>query len=500
MSGHVRIQLPPRGDLRDLSTDAWKAVDEWRSEKDAARFLARFGTTIVRLDMIEGALETMTLDHKRMLNVLAKAIEWGTEDDKGGWHPNFPPPEIAANLLAERTPPLPVLERVVEVPILGADGEVHDTPGYDTATRTFLAPAVEVEAVPRRPTRKHIGEAVGLLRDLTADFPFAGPDDGLYERSHGYAMLLTPFMRAMVDGRTPLHVFNAPTRGTGKSLLAKVLAIPALGRRELPAMAEGRDGDEWRKRITSVLRSAPVFVLIDNVQQPLVSSALAMALTTGRYTDRLLGQSQTIVLPVRCCWVVTGNNITMSSELTRRAVRTHLDSGLEFPEDRPHGEFAHPYLERWARENRGKLVWAALTLGRGWVVAGCPGPNPANELGGFEEWTHTIGGVIEWSGLGAILGNVHELRAVNVDTGPADFLAAAWERTGGGEFSANAVIGQGQEHLGLADGTDRELAHRLGLRMREFVDHPMGGYVLRRSGTTHGSNRWQVERLGDGDE
>jgi hypothetical protein len=53
-----------------------------------------------------------------------------------------------------------------------------------------------------------------------------------------------------------------------------------------------------------------------------------------------------------------------------------------------------------------------------------------------------------------------------------------------------------QEHLFLGEGSDREVAHRLGNRLREFIDRPLGGLVLRRSeGTTGGARRWHIERV-----
>ena len=48
-------------------------------------------------------------------------------------------------------------------------------------------------------------------------------------------------------------------------------------------MTEGRDDDEWRKRVTAKLRQVPTILLIDNLRLKLDSSAVAAAL------PRLLG-------------------------------------------------------------------------------------------------------------------------------------------------------------------------------------------------------------------
>ena len=46
-------------------------------------------------------------------------------------------------------------------------------------------------------------------------------------------------------------------------------------------MTEGRDDDEWRKRVTAKLRQVPTILLIDNLRLKLDSSAVAAALTAA---------------------------------------------------------------------------------------------------------------------------------------------------------------------------------------------------------------------------
>jgi putative DNA primase/helicase len=96
-------------------------------------------------------------------------------------------------------------------------------------------------------------------------------------------------------------------------------------------MAEGRDDEEWRKRITAILIRAPGFILVDNVRRRVDSSALAAVLTAGHWTDRLLGQSKTVTLPVRAVWLATGNNVGLSNEMARRSVWIRLDARRDTP-------------------------------------------------------------------------------------------------------------------------------------------------------------------------
>jgi hypothetical protein len=177
--------------------------------------------------------------------------------------------------------------------------------------------------------------------------------------------------------------------------------------------------------------------------------------------------------------------------MTRRSVRIHLDSGLEYPEEGR--RFRHPDLLAWARERRGELIWAALTLARAWIAAGQPAP--ARKLGGFESWSEVVGGILEHASIGGFLGNLEELREAGQDTSQADFLRAVHGRHASDPFMSREVIDLGREHFNIAEGTDAELANRVGYRLRELVDRPRGGLVLRRGTSTHeGGRRWTVEQ------
>ncbi len=88
-----------------------------------------------------------------------------------------------------------------------------------------------------------------------------------------------PFARQLIHGVTPLHVIDAPTQGTGKSLLAEVSILPfaADGVAATPAL----EGDEeWRKKITSLLLRAKTHIWVHNINHKLDSASLASALTS----------------------------------------------------------------------------------------------------------------------------------------------------------------------------------------------------------------------------
>src|SRR5207244_2518221 len=100
-------------------------------------------------------------------------------------------------------------------------------------------------------------------------------------------------------------------------------------------------------------------------------------------------------LPNRAVWLASGNNTKLSRELIRRTLWCRLDARVDAPWER--SEFRHPHLIRWAKENRGALVHAALTLCQAWVAAGRPAGQ--RTLGMFEGWAEVVGGVLEVAGV-----------------------------------------------------------------------------------------------------
>lgn len=133
---------------------------------------------------------------------------------------------------------------------------------------------------------------------------------------------------------------------------------PAVGD-DLGTMTQGRDEDEWRKRISTCLREGRAAVMIDNVTRALDSGVLSAALTATLWSDRLLGTLDPLHLPVRCAWVATGNNPELSTEIARRSIRCRLDAKSDRPFQRDPSSFRHPSLREWARDRRGELIAAA---------------------------------------------------------------------------------------------------------------------------------------------
>jgi hypothetical protein len=405
---------------------------------------------------------------------------------------------VVHDLLAHPLIPLPALRGITQTPVVACDGSICVTPGYQPSTQLYYAPAdgFIVPAIPEHPTDSEIAQARGLLLELVCDFPFVGDAD----LAHALALLLLPFARNLIDGPTPLHLVSKPTPGTGGTLLVVALTYPALGC-DVAAKAAPASEDEMRKAITAELATGSAFIFFDNLSEELNSSSLAAAITSRRWTDRILGTSTTLELLVNCGWVASGNNPTLGRESARRTVLTRLDSKLERPQERT--EFKHPDLKGWARSNRGAVVGAALTLIRAWIDRGRP-PATAT-LGMFESWSCVVGGILNTAGVPGLLRNMPTVYQIS-DAETARwrlFIAAWWSMFGDRPQGTGNLLLVGDQ-LGLTGYSTRAQSTQLGklLGQREnaifTIPNPSsGGQIiqvgLRRSEPERGQATWKLE-------
>jgi hypothetical protein len=337
-----------------------------------------------------------------------------------GYREIAPPEVLLKNMLA--TPParipLPVVTRIVYAPTVARDGTIQLTPGYQPATNTFfVANGLEVPFVSPTPSADEVAQAVATLCEPIAQFPFVDDSD----RAHALAFLLLPFVRDLIDGPTPLHLFQKSTAGEGASLLTDVLLYPAVGG-DCARLTPCEDDDEWRKSITSTLMEGPSIILIDNARS-LVSPQLAKALTDRIWQARILGFSRNATVEVGCVWGATGINPTLHQEIVRRVVRCRLDSGEERPWLRTGWAIAD--LRSWSREHRTDMVQAALTIIAHWCAVGQP---PGERvLGMFESWAHVMGGILDAAGVPGFLTGLEEFyEEVDIEGDAIRWLVHTW--------------------------------------------------------------------------
>lgn len=163
--------------------------------------------------------------------------------------------------------------------------------------------------------------ALDHLKDLIPTFPFVMPAD----RSVALSAILTTLIRRSLP-TAPLHAFNAPAAGSGKSMLVDLASLIATGR-PAPVIAQGKSEEELKKRLGSALIAGDVLIAIDNCEEALGGELLCQALTQASLKVRIPGRSMNAEVPSNAMMFATGNNLTLEGDLTRRAVRASLDAG-----------------------------------------------------------------------------------------------------------------------------------------------------------------------------
>ncbi len=364
-----------------------------------------------------GAALIAPLGETYLRDLLDRLVEWQKWNDKVFDYLRCSvPPDIAKRLLSRAGMwKFPILTGVVTAPTLRPDGLLIDAPGYDKTTGLFLDfQGEKFPAIPDAPTMEQGKAALALIvrevlenrcvgADENVGFAFASPA----AKAAALSAIITALVRHTV-AKAPLHLFSARRAGSGKSLLADVVALIATGK-TATILDLAEDGDEQEKRLLSVFIAGDAVINLDNVDRPLGGSAICKALTAETFTGRILGQSQNATVPTTATWLATGNNVIVKEDLTRRVVLCQLDPQTESPEKR---EFERN-LEEWIPANRPGLVMAALTALRSYVVAGKPKQSVA-PMGSFEDWHRLVRSALTWLGEADPLGDTGEME----DTDP----------------------------------------------------------------------------------
>ena len=433
----------PEGLTADQAIAALAAANDEHTPRVMVR-----GPALVR--MIEAG-ELEAYDEHSLRYALSRVAKFKRYDIRSKKHVNTKAPRDLLQMVLKSDSSdyigLPRVDRVVTAPVVVATddggGKIITDPGYHAEGRVWYRPDRRLEGlqVPERVSGFDVITARDyLLEDLLGDFAWA--DDGGASKANALGLLLLPFCRSIIDGNTPMHAILARDVGSGKTLLAQALLMPSCG--DVPLMPDARDDEEYRKRITAALMGGSSAIVFDNIKDGLGNPALAAALTTGIWRDRILGVSKEATIPVRSVFACTGNNLSMSREITRRTAGIMLEAGSTKPSDKPDSAFRHPDLLSWTREHRRQLVEAALVIIQNWLAEQwlfeghlIPPDGYAGRvigtrsLGSFGEWARVIGGILDAADIPGFMENDKTFQAEsNVEESElVDFLRT-WHELG----------------------------------------------------------------------
>lgn len=402
--------------------------------------------------VVDGAI--CDLPQPTLREILSSLIRWETWSKTAEGYVHASPPSSAVSAIFCRGDwGLPPIRGVVEGPCLRADGSVLAAPGYDAASGVFVRGSVRVN-VPERPSKDDAVKAWAKLEDLITDFPFAEEMD----KAAALSLLLTPGVRATLDGPAPFQLIRANTPGTGKGLLAQVASMIWTG--AVPAGVppiSGGNPDETRKRFLPLVMEGRPIALFEDLRS-FGGPVWAANLTLKVLEDRLLGESRIISAPIVTTFIGTGNNTSVLGDCLRRVVVTMMASPYEKPEQRPRESFRHRErafsLIPYVRAHRAELLSACLTILRAYQVAGCP-DHPT--WGSYEEWSRVVAGAVTWLGLPDPCTSADRLGDEAVtDRSLLGSLFEAWRDCfGGSPQTASQVLDECKMSTELDDGAAR---------------------------------------------
>jgi len=431
---------------------------------------------------------------RRRVNTLAEFQKYSRM--RGQWEPIDCPRDLACNILGagdwEYFQPL---DSISTAPFLRRDFSICATPGYDPESRVFYAPNATFPPIPERPTKDDAAAAMTRIIFPFRQFPFA--------TDAARAAFLSNFIEHAARNATdtrPITIYSAPTAGTGKTLLARCISLAVNG--VMPAVRPySSDSEEMRKVLLTALLAGDPMLHLDNVPSgsKIRSPVLCGFLTADVYSDRKLGVSESPSLPNRCDVVATGNNITATGDLARRAIVVRLDVNAETTRGR---EFEIGDLPSYIREHRPQLLVDALTIIRAYTRASDPVQLPP--LPSFETWSQVARDPVAWLGYGDAVDSqeletddeVAPLRAAFTGLadawacGEKDFLARDIAKLCGG-FDGDALKST-IESAGCSDACD---ARHIGYWLRANRDKVAADLKLVQLGTTDGSSRWRIKHV-----
>jgi hypothetical protein len=283
------------------------------------------------------------------------------------------------------------LSGIAEAPFMRPDGSICDEAGYDEATGFLYAPNETFPPIPSTPTQRDAVRAFGEIEDFLCDFNFRDP----WGPSVVVAAILALVGRPAVDGCVPAFVLDANIRGAGKSRIADFISTIATGR-PMPRKGYPHSEAELAKVLDAFALLGGSAICLDNVDAAFGGAQLDLALTTpDQYHLRVLGKSEVRSVRWQAVIFATGNNLSFKGDTNDRVLQVYLLSKEENPRART--GFKHQPFTDAVREARPRLVVAALTILRAFVVAGRPEMKTPS-FGSFEGFSSFIPPAVVFAG------------------------------------------------------------------------------------------------------
>lgn len=264
-----------------------------------------------------------------------------------------------------------------------------------------------------------IEEAIDYLYDL---FRFFGWRCARRDWAIHLASMLSMYARGCYVGKAPMVVYNANIQESGKTTLASYVSWLVHGTKGTkPLMPDAED--ELEKVLNSAVLAASPYLIFDNVDwkgQQVRSVLLDEFLSNSEKEVRVMGGNQLALRKLSAVTMMTGNGVTLSTDLARRSLIVDLLNKLSGA-DRVLPADATLIDEPFFTDegNRAKGLAALWSMMRYWDDVHRP-MRPGKLLGSFEDWSRLVPSVVMC--IGKAKGEVWDCReeSKNEDIGNKD--------------------------------------------------------------------------------
>jgi hypothetical protein len=441
-----------------------------------------FDVKIGEISRPAGTAMIVNVVREYMTLALGRAANWVQYDGRSrGLAQIDPPPPVSGALLATVGEwHFPVLTGLIAAPTLRADGSLLDRPGYDLLTGLYGAfdPA-DFEEIHASPSVEDAHDALGDLDDLFSEFVFLRTEEEIAtgarspHSSVAIAALMTAAVRSALP-TAPATGIDAAKAGSGKTTLAKVICYVVTGH-DPPVLTLSDDEAEFKKCLLAILMAGDSCVLVDNVDKPVDSASLCAVLTSSTYSERLLGVNQRVTVPSTVTWLMTGNHLEFVGDLTSRVMLSILDPQEECPESRT---FERDIM-RFAIENRGKFLKAALTISLAYRAAGFPVVEKTTPSR-FSEWDRMVRKPLLWLGRPDPLATQEDVRGVDPVRENLVAVLQAWRVMFGNDAgTVKEVVSRTEDATALYKELHEAFIAVAGNKDRTINGRSLGKYLTR---------------------
>lgn len=328
--------------------------------------------------------------------------------------------------------------------------------GFDADTGIYTVGTIEFDE------DMAIDDAVTYLHNL---FRFFGWREEARDFAIHLAALITAFCRGIYSGKAPAFAYNANMQESGKTTLATYITWVVYGGVKTTPLLKDKDTDLQKLLDTLAIHSAP-YLIFDNIDwgnHPVKSELLDQWISNREWEFRQLGGNNLgDPPPLRGLTLMTGNRITLSTDLQRRSLMADLLNALPAPE-RQLPEAATLIDAQFFEnvENRRKALAAVWAMVRYWDEQGRP-PKPGRLLGTFEGWSRVVPSIV-WTA-GQLFGASWDCMKENTNVEVGDKEGAEFKR-----LAEYALAEFGPEGQGMRERFEITVAQLAGVARRQGV-------------------------------